>query len=250
MGMIRLGILVDFIPAPAIAGFMTGSAITISLGQWGKLTGIKLNSHQAPYLVIGDFFSNLGGIHVDIAFGLTCLIALYAIKYFSAKFATRWPKFKQSLFYFGIMRNGTIVIVGTFISFCINVHDPTASAFKIIKSVPAGFDAMGVPNMSLNIMSEIADVLPSIVIILVLEHISVAKAFGRVSDYTIDPNQEILAIGVTNLVGSFFGLVLLYSFFTLQEAVAILLIENWERKNIIYCIINTNIFFLLNYIII
>ncbi|KAI7847778.1 sulfate transporter family-domain-containing protein [Circinella umbellata] len=205
MGMIRLGILVDFIPAPAIAGFMTGSAITISLGQWGKLTGIKLDTHQAPYLIVGEFFSSLGGIRVDIAFGLTCLIALYAIKHFSTKLATRWPKFKQSLFYFGIMRNGTIVIMGTFISFCINVHDPTASAFKIIKSVPSGFDAIGVPNMSLNIMSEIGDVLPSIIIILVLEHISVAKAFGRASDYTIDSNQEILAIGVTNLVGSFFG---------------------------------------------
>lgn len=40
IGLVRLGILVDFIPAPAIAGFMTGSAITISIGQWPKLFGM------------------------------------------------------------------------------------------------------------------------------------------------------------------------------------------------------------------
>lgn len=39
IGLVRLGILVDFIPAPAISGFMTGSAITISIGQWPKLFG-------------------------------------------------------------------------------------------------------------------------------------------------------------------------------------------------------------------
>lgn len=62
IGLVRLGILVDLIPGkwciilfhlhgciflnrekinagPAIAGFMTGSAITITIGQWPKLFG-------------------------------------------------------------------------------------------------------------------------------------------------------------------------------------------------------------------
>lgn len=39
IGLVRLGILVDLIPGPAIAGFMTGSAISISIGQWPKLFG-------------------------------------------------------------------------------------------------------------------------------------------------------------------------------------------------------------------
>ena len=30
-------------------------------------------------------------------------------------------------------------------------------------------------------------------------------AFGRVNNYKIDPNQELIAIGVTNTVGSCFG---------------------------------------------
>ncbi|ORZ03338.1 sulfate transporter family-domain-containing protein [Syncephalastrum racemosum] len=205
IGMIRLGILVDFIPAPAIAGYMTGSAITISLGQWGKLTGIKLNTHQSPYLVVGDFFANLGHVHIDIAFGLVGLISLYLIKFISTRLAKGAPKLQQRiLFYFGIMRSGSVVIVATLISFVINMNR-SKSDFSIIEKVPAGLDALGVPRMNLDILGDIGGTLPSIIIIMILEHVSVAKSFGRIADYTIDADQEIITIGITNMVGAFFG---------------------------------------------
>lgn len=40
---------------------------------------------------------------------------------------------------------------------------------------------------------------------LLIEHIAIAKSFGRVNNYTIDPSQEMVAIGVTNLLGPFLG---------------------------------------------
>jgi len=41
--------------------------------------------------------------------------------------------------------------------------------------------------------------------VLLIEHIAIAKSFGRVNNYTIDPSQEMVAIGVTNLLGPFLG---------------------------------------------
>lgn len=41
MGLLRIGWLVEFIPAPAVSGFMTGSAITIASGQIPGLMGIS-----------------------------------------------------------------------------------------------------------------------------------------------------------------------------------------------------------------
>lgn len=41
------------------------------------------------------------------------------------------------------------------------------------------------------------------------EHIAISKSFGRVNNYTIRPSQELIAIGVTNLIGPFFGELLL-----------------------------------------
>lgn len=38
-----------------------------------------------------------------------------------------------------------------------------------------------------------------------VQHISIAKSFGRINNYTINPSQEILAIGVSNILGPFIG---------------------------------------------
>lgn len=47
--------------------------------------------------------------------------------------------------------------------------------------------------------------LPAIVIILVVEHIAISKAMGRLHNYAIDPSQEVVAIGFANLSSPFVG---------------------------------------------
>jgi sodium-independent sulfate anion transporter 11 len=47
--------------------------------------------------------------------------------------------------------------------------------------------------------------LPATVIVLLIEHIAIAKSFGRVNNYIINPSQEMVAIGVTNIFGAFLG---------------------------------------------
>lgn len=41
LGLLRLGWLVEFIPAPAVSGFMTGSAISIATTQLPSLFGVS-----------------------------------------------------------------------------------------------------------------------------------------------------------------------------------------------------------------
>lgn len=41
IGILRIGWIVEFIPMPAVSGFMTGSAISIAAGQVPGLMGIK-----------------------------------------------------------------------------------------------------------------------------------------------------------------------------------------------------------------
>ncbi|KAF7725043.1 hypothetical protein EC973_000450 [Apophysomyces ossiformis] len=205
IGLIRLGILVDFIPGPAIAGFMSGSAITITIGQWPKLFGIKgINSNDSTYLVFGHFFKYLPNTKVDVAFGLIGLLWLYGVRYACQYFSKRYPKYATHLFFFSIMRNGILVIVGTLISFLINIGR-SSSPISIVKTVPPGFQAMHVPVVNPTVLSAIASSLPSAVIILILEHVAIAKSFGRINDYTINPDQEIIAIGFTNIWAAFFG---------------------------------------------
>jgi sodium-independent sulfate anion transporter 11 len=205
IGLVRLGIIVDFIPAPAIAGFMTGSAITISIGQWPKLFGIKaVNTQDSTYLIFGNFFKYLPETKLDAAFGLSGLVWLYGVRYACQYLSKRYPKHSTLFFFFGIMRNGILIIFGTLVAFLINIGKST-SPISILKTVPPGFQAMGVPQINTNLVSAVASSLPSGVIILILEHIAIAKSFGRINDYNINPNQEIIAIGFTNIWAAFFG---------------------------------------------
>jgi len=199
IGLVRLGIIVDFIPNPAIAGFMTGSAITISIGQWPKLFGVTgVNTQDSAYLIFGHFFQHLPSAKIDAAFGILGLVWLYSIRVGTQYLTRKYPKYEKPLFFFNIMRNGTLI------AYLINIGKST-SPVSILKTVPAGFNAMGVPTVDTGLLSEVSGTLPSVVIILILEHVAIAKSFGRINDYKINPNQEIIAIGVTNVIGSFFG---------------------------------------------
>jgi sodium-independent sulfate anion transporter 11 len=205
IGLVRLGILVDFIPHPAIAGFMTGSSITISVGQWPKLFGIStVNTHDSAYLIFGNFFKHLPDTKLDAAFGIIGLVWLYSVRWGTGRLTKKYPKYEKWFFFMNIMRNGVLVIFGTLIAFLINIGKDT-SPISILKTVPSGFTAMGVPNVDINLLSQVSSTLPSVVIILILEHVAIAKSFGRINNYKIDADQEIIAIGAANIIGSFFG---------------------------------------------
>lgn len=68
-----------------------------------------------------------------------------------------------------------------------------------------GFKHAAVPQVDSEIVSLFASELPASIIVLLIEHISIAKSFGRVNNYTINPSQELVAIGVSNLLGPFLG---------------------------------------------
>lgn len=68
-----------------------------------------------------------------------------------------------------------------------------------------GFQHAAAPKIDKEIIELFAGELPAAVIVLLIEHIAISKSFGRVNNYAIDPSQELVAIGITNLLGPFLG---------------------------------------------
>jgi sodium-independent sulfate anion transporter 11 len=68
-----------------------------------------------------------------------------------------------------------------------------------------GFIHAGPPPLSKDLIQLVLPELPAIVIILVIEHVAIAKSFGRTFGYDVVPSQEILAQGASNLVGTLVG---------------------------------------------
>ncbi|KAJ1737725.1 hypothetical protein LPJ72_000194 [Coemansia sp. Benny D160-2] len=209
LGLLRLGFIVDFIPLPAIAAFMTGSALNIAMGQiptlMGNNTAKGYNTRAPTYLVFGNFFKYIKHCDINAAIGLTALFLLYAIRAACKYGARRWPKYEKAFFFATTLRTAFVILLYTLISYLANRNHHDHPRFSILGTVPRGFKHMAVPTVNSNILSEVAGKIPSAIIVLVIEHISISKSFGRVNNYTINPNQELIAIGVTNIFGPFFG---------------------------------------------
>lgn len=206
LGLLRLGFILEFIPIPAVMGFMTGSAFSIVVGQIPGLFGVskRLDTRAATYQVFIDFWKNIKYSNIDAAFGLISLFFLFLFKYVASYGEKRAPKYKVYFFYVGVLRNGLIIVFATLISWGCYRHSEKPAA-SLIKTVPSGLRHVGVPTVNKEIINALAPELPVSVIVLLLEHIAISKSFGRVNNYKIVPNQELIAIGVTNLIGTFFS---------------------------------------------
>ncbi|KAE9964397.1 hypothetical protein EG328_010485 [Venturia inaequalis] len=206
VGLLRLGWLVDFISLPAVSGFITGSGITISLGQIPTMLGMTgVASGEAAYLIFIHIFTNMHTVKLDAVTGISALVGLYAIKFTCEWASKKWPARSKLFFFMSCLRTVFILLLFTLISFIVNHKDRQKPKFSLIGYVPSGFRDAALPKMDMPLIKALAPSLPTTFIVLVIEHISIAKSFGRINNYTIDPSQEILAIGVSNVLGPFIG---------------------------------------------
>ena len=206
IGFIRCGWIVDFISLSAISAYMTGSAINIAVGQVPALMGITgFSNRDATYKVVINTLKHLGGTKLDAAMGLTALTMLYLIRSACNFGARRMPSRAKMFFFISTLRTAFVILLYTMISWLVNRHHRKNPLFAIVKDVPRGFQNAAVPTVNKTIIKAFVKQLPASVIVILIEHIAIAKSFGRVNNYTIDPSQEMVAIGVTNLLGPFLG---------------------------------------------
>ncbi|CAF1206192.1 unnamed protein product [Adineta ricciae] len=207
LGILRLGFIVDFIPLPALAAFMTGSALNIAMGQIPTMFGNNrsFDTRQATYLVFINFWKNIKYCNLNAALGLTALFLLYAIRVICTQAAKRYPTREKLFFFINTLRTAFVILLYLLISWLINREHVDKPRTALLGAIPRGFQNMGVPYLDSKLFLKLLPYLPSTVIVLLIEHIAIAKSFGRINNYVIDPDQELVAIGLTNVFGPFFG---------------------------------------------
>ena len=206
IGFIRCGWIVDFISLAAISAYMTGSAINIAVGQVPALMGITgFSNRDSTYRVVINILKHLGRTKLDAAMGLTALAMLYLIRSACNFGARRMPRRAKMFFFISTLRTAFVILLYTMISWLVNRHHRKKPLFAIVSTVPRGFQNAAVPTINKKMIKYFVKQLPASVIVILIEHIAIAKSFGRVNNYTIDPSQEMVAIGVTNLLGPFLG---------------------------------------------
>jgi solute carrier family 26 (sodium-independent sulfate anion transporter), member 11 len=185
---------------------MTGSAINIAVGQVPGLMGITgFNTRDSTYKVVINILKHLGRTTKDASFGFTALFLLYLIRFVCSQGVKRFPSKQKFFFFASTLRTIFVILLYTLISWLVNRHHKKKPIVTILGVVPRGFQDAGVPPVNKTVIRAFSGDLPAVVIVALIEHISISKSFGRVNNYVINPSQELIAIGVTNLLGPFVG---------------------------------------------
>lgn len=136
------------------------------------------------------------------------MVFLYVVRFLLGRVERRArnPVVKKIAFLSNTLRTAFVIIILTVIAWA-HLRHMAVKMFdiSILKTVPSGFRDVGQPVINATLLSKLGPLIPVSTIILLLEHIAIAKSFGRVNNYKINPNQELIAIGVTNTVGTLFA---------------------------------------------
>jgi len=208
IGLTRLGFIVEFIPLVAIASFMTGAAISIAVGQVPTMMGLKeVKTREATYLVFINTLKVLHKTRLDAAMGLSALAFLYLVRIFCTFMSKRQPQRRKTWFFISTLRMVFIICLYILISWLANrgIKSAKEAKFKILGDVPSGFKHIGVPRLDGSILKAVGPDIPTTVLVLVIEHVAISKSFGRINNYVINPSQELVAVGFTNIFGPFLG---------------------------------------------
>lgn len=202
LGVLQLGIILDFFPAGVLTGYTSGAGLTIAVQQIPKLLGeYDVSTRNKTGTIISDSFAALGSAHWrDVLFSIGSIATLVGLQIMGRRYGSK----NKILWLICVARYTFVVMIFTAISYGINKHKSKNSALiSIIGDVPSGLYKPAVPNI--NLLGTLARKSITIFLAAVLEHMAIGKTFARKENYQLDQNQELFSLGLVNIVGSFFG---------------------------------------------
>lgn len=179
----RLGALADFLSRPILVGFMNGIAISIFLGQVGKLLGFSVEA-GGVFPRLFEIISKLPSTHmVTLALGLASFLALFAARRFM-------PRLPAAL---------VAIVVAAIIVRLLNLE---ATGVSVLGPVPAGLPPLRFPTFPLEHLPVLAADAAGLALVLFSSGALTARSFAAKGGYEIDIDREFAAFGAANVAAA------------------------------------------------
>ncbi|XP_059361150.1 prestin-like [Carassius carassius] len=196
LGLLRFGFLAIYLTEPLVRGFTTAAAVHVSVSQIKYLLGVHTARFNGPLSVVHSLdavFRNIASTNVvTLIIGLVCIVFLYFIKDLNERFKKKLP--------IPIPGEIIVVIVSTGISYGMVMSENYG--VEVVGKIPTGLLPPKIPDFSV-----FPNLFPDAFAIAVVGFsiaISLAKIFAFKHGYSVDGNQELIALGLCNFLSSFF----------------------------------------------
>jgi high affinity sulfate transporter 1 len=174
----RLGFVADLLSKPILVGYLAGVAVTMIVGQVGKLIGVSV-SGDSVFAELASFAGHLGQMHPATAAFAAVVLGLLFLGHW------RFPTLPTPLF---VVLLATLAVV---------VFDLQRQGIAVVGTVPGGLPAPALP--AFGDLRHL--VLPAVGVLVVgyTDTVLTARAFAARGGQPVDANQELLALGAANL---------------------------------------------------
>jgi high affinity sulfate transporter 1 len=181
LGLVRMGWVSNFMARPVLEGFVIGLAITIAVGQLDKLFGIEKEGTNT-IRELGSIITQFSDWHsATMAVGFGSLAVLFLMHRYT-------PHIPAAL---------TVVILAIVLSVAFGFDE---RGVHIVGDIPAGLPSLGFLDWpeGVPVGDLIAGAL-AVTIVAYAESLAAAQSYARKHGYVVDPNQELIGLGVANL---------------------------------------------------
>jgi sodium-independent sulfate anion transporter 11 len=226
MGLVNFGFLIDYIGFHVLNGFTTAAAFTISFSQVKHIFGLKKISREFFHVEDGhvegavkDVFAKLEHTRwEDFIMGISAMLLTFGLEKLKGKYnRTKDDSLKNKfLWLIGTARNTVVVGLGLVIARIVAAADESEGVngttvpngqdvFSLVRDVPSGLPRPANPLAGDLDWTKLGPAAVTIALLGYLESIAIGKTFAQKNGYRLDPTQELRAIGLANVVSSFFS---------------------------------------------
>ncbi|KAK9297693.1 hypothetical protein QLX08_008736 [Tetragonisca angustula] len=194
----HLGIISTLLSDPLVNSFTTGAAVCVLISQIKDLFGLKIPRQKGYFKFIFTLINIFKEIqNTNLTALLISSITIVGLV-LNNEFLKPWASKKCSI---PIPIELIAVVSGTLVSkyFCF----PTMYNIQVVGNIPTGLPTPTVPTFQL--LHLVATDSIAITMVSYTITISMALIFAQKLNYKINSNQELLAMGLSNVAGSFFS---------------------------------------------
>ncbi|NDV42428.1 SulP family inorganic anion transporter [Flagellimonas sediminis] len=187
LGILKMGFFVNFLSKPVISGFTSAAAILIGLGQLKHILGTDFEQSSKIYELIGNIIGSLGQINPNsLIFGILAALVIIILNRVSKKIPTPL----------------LMVVLGILI---VSIFHLETLGIRVVGDIPKGLPTFQSPPILWDRIGQLLPIAITVALFGFMESISIAKTVEeRHTEYELDANQELRALGISNILGSFF----------------------------------------------
>lgn len=191
LGVLRLGLLVNFISQPVIVGFTAGAGILILVSQLGPLTGIPVPQGTSFVRTLGLVARSLNETMPAV---VAVAFATIGVNWAVRRWRPRWPSIVLAM------------LAGVAVAILLNLlFGEARTGITMLDPIPRRLPPFAWPHLDPGALGQLSGVAVAVAIVSLTQSVSIAKALALRTGQRIDGNQEFIGQGLSNMAAGLFS---------------------------------------------